>query len=81
MSDNKDVSYLVFESTMARFERTVSRLWVALIITIFLLVATNIAWISYEQQFEDVSITQDSTNGYNSYIGNDGDIINGTANN
>lgn len=81
MSDNKDVSYLVFESTMARFERTVSRLWVALIITIFLLVATNIAWISYEQQFEDVSITQDNTNGYNSYIGNDGDIINGTANN
>lgn len=27
------------------------------------------------------NVTQDNTNGYNNYIGNDGDITNGTSNN
>ena len=60
MTEQKDVSFIVFESTMARFERTISRLWVALIVVIFLLVATNLAWIGYEQQFEDVVTTIDA---------------------
>ena len=30
---------------------------------------------------EETTVTQDNENGYNNYIGNDGDIINGKADN
>ena len=75
------VPYIVHESAMARMERTIKRLWVLLILVICLLVATNGAWIWYESQWEDVTITQENEDGYNNYIGNDGDIYNGEADN
>lgn len=65
-------------------ERTIKRLWITIIILIGLLFFTNLGWIVYEAQFEDVTtteITQENENGYNNYIGNDGDIINGETNN
>lgn len=61
-------------------ERTIKRLWIALIMTIILLVGTNIAWVVYENQFEDIVVTQENADGYNNYIGNDGDIHNGETN-
>jgi hypothetical protein len=77
------VPYIVHEGIMARMERTIKRLWVVLIIVILLLAASNGAWIWYESQFEAVTteITQENENGYNSFIGNDGDIYNGTTEN
>lgn len=70
--------YVVHEGVMSRLERVIKRLWIALIMTIILLVGTNIFWIAYESQFEDsVTITQENDDGYNNYVGNDGDIING----
>lgn len=78
------VPYIVHESTMARMERTIKRLWIALILVICLLVATNGAWLWYENQWEVVEtteITQENDGGYNNYIGNDGDICNGEADN
>lgn len=69
---------------MARQERTIKRLWILLILVISLLVATNGAWIWYESQWEVVEtteITQENDGGYNNYIGNDGDIYNGEADN
>ena len=72
------VPFAVHESAMARMERTIRRLWILLIVLVILLVGTNALWIWYESQFEDVytEITQENENGYNSYIGNDGDINN-----
>lgn len=78
------VPYIVHESAMARMERTIKRLWIALILVICLLVATNGAWLWYENQWEVVEtteITQENDGGYNNYIGNDGDIYNGKADN
>lgn len=73
-----NVSYVVHEGVMSRLERVIKRLWIALIMTIILLVGTNIFWIAYESQFEDsVTITQENDDSYNNYVGNDGDIING----
>lgn len=73
-----NVPYVVHEGVMSRFERVIKRLWIALIMTIILLVGTNIFWISYESQFEDsVTVTRENDDGYNNYVGNDGDIING----
>lgn len=77
------VPFAVHESAMARMERTIRRLWILLIVLVVLLVGSNALWIWYESQFEDVytEITQENDRGFNSYIGNDGDINNyGEAN-
>ena len=73
------VPYIVHESAMARAERGAKRLWTVIILLIVLLVGTNGAWLWYESQFETVTteITQENADGYNNYIGNDGDIVNG----
>ena len=76
MDDHKDVPYIVHESIMARMERTIRRLWILCIILILLLAGTNAAWIVYENSFEDIVVTQDNADGYNNYVGNDGDITN-----
>ena len=76
----EQIPYVAFESALARLERTNRRLFILCIILILLLLATNRGWLYYENSFEDVVVTQDNANGYNSYIGNDGDINYGEAN-
>lgn len=81
--DVKDVSYIVFESTLARFDRVIKRLWVIILILVFLLLGTNLAWLYYESQFEDVTettITQDVKSGKGDANLNDGVHINGEDN-
>ena len=80
----ENVPYLVHEMEMARAERTIKRLWITTLVLIFMLVGTNAAWMYYESQWETVEsweITQETDGGYNNYIGNDGDIVNGEADN
>lgn len=78
-AENASVSvpYVVHESAMARSERHNKRLWIVILVLIGALIGTNLAWIIYEAQFdvvEETTITQENDNGYNNYIGNDGDI-------
>lgn len=73
----ESVPYMVHEGDMARMERSNKRLWIVIILLILLLVGSNLCWIYYESSFEDVVITQENADGYNNYIGNDGDIVNG----
>ena len=80
------VPYVVHECTMARNERHTESLVRVIVLLIVLLVGSNAGWLIYNSQFEDVeetttTITQDNTDGYNNYIGNDGDIINGETDN
>ena len=70
------VPYIVHESNMARMERIIKRLWILMILLVLMLVGTNAAWIYYENSFEDIVVTQENEDGYNNYIGNDGDIFN-----
>ena len=77
----KDVPYIAHESAVARLERVIKRLWVLALVLIVLLAASNAAWIWWESQFEEVRIEQDNESGYNNFIGNDGDIYNGEADN
>lgn len=46
-----------FEVYTAMAERTIRRLWILCIILIVLIVTTNIAWLYYESQFENISTT------------------------
>ena len=77
------VPYVAHESDMARLERTIKRLWILLLVLIVLFVGSNGWWIWRESQFADeyYEITQENEDGYNNFIGNDGDIYNGEANN
>lgn len=79
----KDVPYIVHEGAVARLERVIKRLWVLVLALIILLCASNAAWILWESQYETIetTITQENADGYNNYIGNDGDIVNGNADN
>lgn len=77
------VPFVVHESMMARAERSVKRMWILIIVLALLLVGSNVGWLVYESQFEVVEATeiiQENADGYNNYIGNDGDINNGETN-
>jgi hypothetical protein len=50
--EHKDVPYIVYESESARHERTVKRLLTALLITILLMVGTNMAWLYVWNQYD-----------------------------
>ena len=76
----ESVPYIVHESSMARMERQIKRLWITILTLIFLLVGSNCVWILYENQFKDIEIVQENADGYNSFIGNDGDIVYGETN-
>ena len=77
----KDVPYIVHECAVARLERVIKRMWVLVLSLIILLVASNGAWIWWESQYQTIetTITRENADGYNNYIGNDGDIVNGNA--
>ena len=79
----KDVPYIVHEVAVARLERVIKRMWVLVLSLIILLVASNGAWIWWESQYQTIetTITQENADGYNNYIGNAGDIVNGNADN
>lgn len=80
----ESVPYIAHESSMARMERQIKRMWITILTLIFLLVGSNCAWIWWNNQWETVEkweITQENDGGYNNYIGNDGDIVNGETNN
>lgn len=69
------VPFAVHEGILARFERTVKRLWIVVILLILLLAATNGAWIWYESHFVEESVTQevDTGNG-DAYVAGIGDV-------
>lgn len=47
-----NVPYIVYESEAARHERTVKRLLIALLVTILLMVGTNLAWLYVWNQYD-----------------------------
>ena len=79
-----DVPYIVHESTVARQERHIKRLWIALIVAVAMIFASNAiwlyAWMQYDYSGEKIIVEQDATDGGNAnYIGDDGDINNGVS--
>lgn len=78
---DKDISYVAFESVCARFERTIKRLWVLVIILTVLLVGTNCAWLWYKSQFQYVETSEtysaDATDGGTAIANGDGVVNNG----
>ena len=77
----ENVPYIVHEAAMARNERNVKRLVIAVVTAIALLFASNAlwlwAWMQYD--YESYEITADGDSNAN-YIGQDGNIYNGGIN-
>lgn len=62
-NEQMTVPYIVFEGSMARSERHIKRLVIALIIAVVMIAVTNIAWLyvwnSYEYVGDSTSYSQD----------------------
>ena len=74
----ENVPYIVHEAAMARNERNVKRMVVALVVAIALLFASNALWLWAWMQYDYESYEAITDNGGDAnIIGNDGDIYNG----
>ena len=75
----ESVPYIVHESSMARMERQIKRLWIALIVAIIVAViaplTVHFVWLHYESQFETYEYTQDGEG--TNIIGDGNDVNNG----
>ena len=50
----ESVPDIVHESSMARMERQIKRIWITVLVLIVMLVGTNGAWLLYNSQFYTV---------------------------
>ena len=75
-----DVPYIAYESAMARNERTVKRLVAVIIVMAVILCATvgGFLWYLSQYDFAGEDVTVDASNGHANYIGQNGEIDNGT---
>lgn len=78
-----DVPYIVHESTVARQERHIKRLWIALIVAIAMIFASNAiwlyAWMQYDYESYSYDVSADGNSDAN-FIGEDCNIYNGGEN-
>lgn len=81
-NDNIIMSRIAFERMQAKDERNDRWRNIIIILLIVLLVATNAMWLWAWNQYDyvDEYTEVDSGEGYINFIGQDGDINNGTSN-
>lgn len=60
---SESVPFIAHESALARLERQSKRLWIALILTLIMLVGSNVGWLIYESQIMEEYITQEIDTG------------------
>lgn len=77
--DYPPVPFVVHENLRAQMDLHARRLVRVIVLLIVLLVGSNMAWLLYEEQFDTVRAKQENERGVNNFIGYDGDITNGNA--
>lgn len=83
MEQRINIDYIAHEAIVARMERIINKLWIIILVLVAVLVISNTAWIWYESQFEEMTITQEAeAETGNAIVNNGGDVIYGedTAN-
>lgn len=79
--EHNSISEAAFEFTVEKMNQTIKRMLIIIIMLIIAVIATNVGWIIYESQYENYTYTLDAGEcGNANYIGNEGDINNGTYN-
>ena len=89
----ENIPFVAHENEMSRMERIIKKLIIALVISIFLMFASNAMWLYAWMQYdyssdatttttttETSTVTIDGKDGVANYIGNNGDITNGKDN-
>ena len=87
--DMPPVPFAAHEAALARSERNSKRMWIVILVLILALIGTNLAWIIYENSFEEVITTteeyydveQDADGGGDNNSIINGGVINGEAEN
>lgn len=74
------ISEAQHEKEMTRMETVNKRWFIAFLVVLVMLFASNLAWVIYESQFQDVTITQEADTGENgqSYLNGTGVFSYGT---
>ena len=72
------IPYYVHEMEMTRMDRVNKRLWIILLVVFLAFVGTNVGWIIYESQFEDIYIEQEgeTDGGGSNYFNGTGEVNN-----
>ena len=77
----ESVPYIVHESSMARMERQIKRMWIILIIAVLLAViaplGVHLGWLHYESQFETFEYSYEQDGEGTNIIGDGNDVNNG----
>lgn len=76
-NQNVNVPYVVHEATVARQERQIKRLWIALIVAISMLFASFALFVWYEIQFETISYDYTQDGQGTNIIGDSNEVNNG----
>lgn len=58
MNEMVSVPYVVYEQEKAHHDREKKRWFIVCLVLILALIATNVAWVIYESQFEKVTETE-----------------------
>lgn len=80
--ERNEIPYIAFEAEMARHERTIKRLLIALVVSVALIFVSNIAWLWFFNQFDIIGDTvqlESNEAGNASYMGGSGVIDNGRS--
>lgn len=83
MEQRINIDYIAHEAIVGRMERIINKLWIIILVLVAVLVISNAAWIWYESQFEEMTITQEAeAETGNAIVNNGGDVMYGedTAN-
>lgn len=77
------VPYIAHQSAAARQERQIRRMWIALVVAVALVFASNAIWLYAWMQYDYESYTYDvfaDGDGNANFIGQDGNTYNGGTN-
>lgn len=74
MDEEKIVPNYALDIINANHNATLKRLWALVFTLVFLLVGTNVAWVVYESQFEDIVMTENKQDGAGVNIIGGGDV-------
>jgi hypothetical protein len=75
--ENNEIPFFVMESAVDRLSTINKRLWILCILLTILLVVSNLEWLHYESQFEDVVTTQEVSQTIDSGEGGGGITVTG----
>lgn len=83
LKDMPSIPFAAHEAELGRQERQIKRMWIALIVAVSLIFASNAiwlyAWMQYDYSSEEIIVDAED-NGNANYIGQDGNIYNGEDN-